>query len=277
MRPPFAEEAFAPLDDALIVIPADHDWAWLDADAVWTFARENAATPEPRHDEEQLHHTGLSAGRFCNYLLVLEALNFCFWDDEPRWRVPYRGKLHEETQTERLDSIRGVTGDVVWGCRNNMGRIFDGATREQELVKAFFHMPLKWRELFEKAKCNGIVNVSRKKCYEVELIHKNGASRRYFLDVDTMLPMMIEKILRGRGENTLTVQFRMDDYREVDGIQYPFRIMRNYTGDTDLIVEVQSIEHNVDLPADLFELPPEVKELQSSPSSARRSTGDENE
>lgn len=171
------------------------------------------------------------------------------------------GNRHEETQWAKVDSIRGITGDVVWGSRHNRGRIFDGATREQELIKAFFHMPLKWRELFEKAECEKITKVVGKNCYEVELTHKSGATWIYYLDVDTMLPVMMERILRGRGDNVVTVQFHMDDYRKVDGILYPFRVMRNYSGETDLIIEYESIEHNVDLPADLFELPPEVKKL----------------
>lgn len=168
---------------------------------------------------------------------------------------------HEETRTDKADSIRGVSGDVVWGYRNGNGRIFDGATRQQELIKGFFHMPLKWRELYEKAECKQITKRAGKNCYEVELTHKSGAIRVYYLDVDTMLPVMIEKVLRGRGQDVLTVQFFMDNYRNVDGILYPFRIMKNWSGETDIITEIQSIEHNVDLPADLFTLPPIVKEL----------------
>lgn len=168
---------------------------------------------------------------------------------------------HVETQTDKVDSIRGVTGDIVWGHRNNRGRIFDGATREQELIKAFFHMPLKWRELFEKAECEKITKIAGKNCYDVVLTHKSGATRTYYLDVDTMLPVMVEKILRGRGDNILTVQLFMDDYRKVDGILYPFRVIKNYSGETNSIMKYESIEHNVDLPADQFELPPEVKEL----------------
>ncbi|MCH8241098.1 MAG: outer membrane lipoprotein-sorting protein [Planctomycetes bacterium] len=171
------------------------------------------------------------------------------------------GNRHEEKQRQRADVIRGVSGDVVWGYRNNVGRIFDGATRQDELIEAFFHMPLKWRELYEKAECKKITKIAGKNCYEVELTHKSGAARIYYLDVDTMLPVMVEKILRGRGDNILTVQLFMDDYRKVDGILYPFRVIKNYSGETNSIMKYESIEHNVDLPANLFELPPQVKEL----------------
>lgn len=38
--------------------------------------------------------------RMANYLLVLDALNFCFWGDEPRWRVTIDGA--------RLDGYRAL-------------------------------------------------------------------------------------------------------------------------------------------------------------------------
>ena len=63
----------------------------IDAEAIRAFARAHAASPAPLHAEDGLHCTFLPPERFCNYLLALEALNFCFWDSEPRWRVEYLG------------------------------------------------------------------------------------------------------------------------------------------------------------------------------------------
>jgi hypothetical protein len=45
--------------------------------------------------QDALHCTWLPPRRFLNYLLVLEALNFCFWDREPRWRVAYGEGKHD--------------------------------------------------------------------------------------------------------------------------------------------------------------------------------------
>lgn len=45
--------------------------------------------------EDTLHCRFPPPRRRLNYLLVLEALNFSFWDAEPRWRVRYRGGLHD--------------------------------------------------------------------------------------------------------------------------------------------------------------------------------------
>ncbi len=62
----------------------------LHAEAVRRFARAQAHLPPPAPPQEALHCTWLPPRRRLNYLLALDALNFCFWDVEPRWRVPYR-------------------------------------------------------------------------------------------------------------------------------------------------------------------------------------------
>jgi hypothetical protein len=67
----------------------------IDPEAVELFARARAGQGPPAHAEEALHCTFLPPRRFANYLLALEALNFCFWDDAPRWRVTYRGASHD--------------------------------------------------------------------------------------------------------------------------------------------------------------------------------------
>jgi len=67
----------------------------LDPEATLRFARLHAGQSPPLHAEDNLHCTHLPPDRFLNYLLVLEALNFCFWDFDPRWRVPYGNQKHD--------------------------------------------------------------------------------------------------------------------------------------------------------------------------------------
>ena len=64
----------------------------LRIDAVAEFAREHRDTP--RLAQYSLHCTALADNAFLHYLLVLETLNFFFWDEEPRRRMEYRGGSH---------------------------------------------------------------------------------------------------------------------------------------------------------------------------------------
>jgi hypothetical protein len=66
--------------------------------------------------EEALHCTFLAPRARLNYLLALEALNFCFWDAEPRWRVRWRGAAHDGYWALAAALQRAIVEDAlpVW-------------------------------------------------------------------------------------------------------------------------------------------------------------------
>lgn len=67
----------------------------IDEERLRQLAREWAHTPfqVPEWDDE-IHWTGERPAETAHYILLLDALNFCFWAEpgQPRWRVEYRGK-----------------------------------------------------------------------------------------------------------------------------------------------------------------------------------------
>ena len=95
--PTFALSAPDRLGVLSSTLPVAREGAWvrLDAAAAAALARRFAAAAPPAHGEDAFHATFLPPRCFLNYLLVLEALNFCFWDDAPRWRVRHGGGLHD--------------------------------------------------------------------------------------------------------------------------------------------------------------------------------------
>ena len=88
----------------------------IDADAVVRFADAHEGRPAPALAEDNLHCTFLPPRRRLNYLLALEALNFCFWDDEPRWRVAYEGQRYDGYWALAAALRRAVREDAlpVW-------------------------------------------------------------------------------------------------------------------------------------------------------------------
>jgi hypothetical protein len=69
--------------------------------------------------EEALHCTFLAPRARLNYLLALEALNFCFWDEAPRWRVRWQGGVHDGYWALAAALRRAVCEDAlpVWDAR----------------------------------------------------------------------------------------------------------------------------------------------------------------
>jgi hypothetical protein len=85
----------------------------IDVDAIRRFTAEALLAPPPAAAEDSLHCTFLPPKRLLNYLLVLEALNFSFWDDEPRWRVAAGSVRHDGYWALAAALRRAIRDDAI--------------------------------------------------------------------------------------------------------------------------------------------------------------------
>lgn len=89
----------------------------------------------------------------------------------------------------------------------------------------------------------------------LEVVPDGGTEMTFLLDPESLLPVSY-RMIAGSGE---TMTATLDDWREVDGIRYPHRTKLS-TGvpQNDRLVEIVSIEHNVEPPAGAFAPPSET-------------------
>ena len=59
---------------------------------------------------------------------------------------------------------------------------------------------------------------------------------------------------------TMPIEIEFGDYKRVDGVLFSHKATRKSSGQEVLVI-TKSIEHNVDIPADRFNLPDDVKAL----------------
>lgn len=74
-----------------------------------------AAVETPIWDERYHFHDG--SERTVNWLLLLDALNFCFWaeKDQPRWRIEYKGEALNGYWAEAAALKRAIEEDIpLW-------------------------------------------------------------------------------------------------------------------------------------------------------------------
>jgi hypothetical protein len=96
-------------------------------------------SPDPPAWDSSLHWSGDDPERVANYVLALDALNFCFWGD-PKWRVTYRGRV--------LDGYwalaAALTRAIAEGFDVTDASVMAGATREnlQEVFRGESEIPL---------------------------------------------------------------------------------------------------------------------------------------
>lgn len=86
----------------------------IEPQALIEFARflaaESAAEPPP--DFDGLVFRGARTD-LCNYCLLIDALNFCFWSDQP-WEVRFRGRWWARTPAMEASLLRAIERDAEW-------------------------------------------------------------------------------------------------------------------------------------------------------------------
>lgn len=158
----------------------------------------------------------------------------------------------------------GTDGKLAWEVTTMTGpRLKEGAERDQVLRAARFNAELHWRELFKTVECTGSEVVDGRDCWVVVLTPAGGAPFTSCIDKETFLTLKTTTTLT-IPMGSLPIEVRLGDYRKVDGILLPHTI-RNRVALQEMVITVEKVEHNIDLPADTFEPPPEIRELLNAP------------
>jgi FimV-like protein len=115
------------------------------------------------------------------------------------------------------------------------------------------YTPLRVKTNYAKVTLLGMSQIGYRDVYVLDLQPALGATERYYLDAKTYLPARINTV-RKLGAAEEPVEIYLDDWKTVDGIQFPFSINQRFAKMT-LSFTVKEIRHNVALDASLFEQP----------------------
>jgi len=156
----------------------------------------------------------------------------------------------------------GTDGQTVWELSATDGpRIQTGTQRAMALRGACLHRDLKWRELYSEAKCEGMADFAGQRCFKVVMTPNVGADEIRYYNAETSLLAGMETSLEVPfGE--VPLQEVHDDYKTFDGIAYPCKFVQKLAG-MEMTFAVESVEHNADIPADRFDIPPAIVALMA--------------
>lgn len=156
----------------------------------------------------------------------------------------------------------GTHGQVAWQLSALQGpQLLEGAEKEFTLRSAIFNRELRWRELYPKAECVGVETLEGRPCYKVVLTPPQGPAETWYLDQETGLLAKTEIVLPTPMGNIPTATL-LSDYREVDGLRLAFQ-SRTQLLTQELVTRTESVEHNVEIPPDRFNLPEPIQALLS--------------
>jgi len=161
----------------------------------------------------------------------------------------------------------GSNGEVAWENSALQGpRIKQGIERTNALRDGTFNASLYWQKLYAKAETTGAETVEGHECYKIVLTPTEGQATTEFYDKKSGL-LIKTSATRTTQMGDISGEVVYADYRKEGDILAPHRLINRFA-QQEFEISIQSIESNVDLPDNRFDLPPEVQALLKKPAAA---------
>src|SRR5215471_12607926 len=168
---------------------------------------------------------------------------------------------YTEISLEGIGKIQeGSNGQVAWGMSAVQGpRVKEGDEKAETLLQAKFNSDLAWRDIFKSAETVGTETVDGKECYKVVLTPKTGTpiTRWYDKQSGLLLKMSLtSKSPMGEVQSDST----FSDYRKEGDVLMAHKVV-SHVATMELVMTLETVQHNTEIPKDRFEVPAEVKAL----------------
>jgi tetratricopeptide (TPR) repeat protein len=164
------------------------------------------------------------------------------------------GKMLTVIQAHPIGTKKiGFNGKSGWFWTDGAVSGLKGAELATLQRESDFYAPLRTKINFAKVTMAGMSKIGYRDVYVLDMQPTVGPAERLYLDAQTYLPVRINTT-RSVGRISEPVEIYFDDWREVDGIKYPFSTSQN-SPSVKLGFTVREIRHNVPVDAKMFEPP----------------------
>jgi|SRR5579871_179955 len=152
----------------------------------------------------------------------------------------------------------GTDGKTAWQNSSMQGpRVKEGEERAAALREATLRAPLYWRKLYKHVETAGQEKVGDQECYKVVLTPEEGKPETQYYDKKTGLLVKMNMVMASpMGE--IPTETILGDYQEQNGLREPRRVQQKAAG-LDFLITLDRVEYNVDIPANKFDVPADVK------------------
>jgi tetratricopeptide (TPR) repeat protein len=155
-------------------------------------------------------------------------------------------------QAHPLGTVKlGFNGRTGWTTSASGKRLLKGVELAKLQRDSDFYSWLNMKTVYAKVTMPGMSKIGYRDVYVLDLQPATGAVERVYLDAKTFLPVRIN-FVSVVGTVSEPVETYLDDWKEVDGIKYPFTISERFSKLT-LMFTVKEIKHNVAVNASIFE------------------------
>jgi hypothetical protein len=155
----------------------------------------------------------------------------------------------------------GSNGIVAWQKVPGKGAsLLEGSDKAFALQAGQFYGEVEWRKLYPKVECVAEEMVENVPCYKVVLTPNEGKAVTKYFDKESGLVRKMTYIVGGPTGDAEQQSFPTD-YKKVDGILLSHKQTVLAPGRPPIVITITSIQHNVDMPANIFDLPADVQRL----------------
>lgn len=130
---------------------------------------------------------------------------------------------------------------------------FAGKRLEDMRINSDFYWLLNRKKNFQKVEILGTEKVGDEECYVVELTPAKGTKVTELYSTRTFLLLKRRGVIpSGTREISLPYSMTFSDYREVNGIKLPFRIVNSTPSMGEVVSVLKSVQHNVPINDRIF-------------------------
>ena len=162
-------------------------------------------------------------------------------------------KLRQEINTGTIKQtiiFNGKEGTMIMGVEQS---VLEGNELEKLRLEAQMNFLLDPESFGVEIELIGIDIIDSVQCYNIRMNMEDGANWNQFYDVESGLKIKeIKGVETPQGFYDQESLFR--DYRDVDGLKYPFKITQTL-GTQTIELNIEKIETNTGMQDDLFEIP----------------------
>jgi hypothetical protein len=164
----------------------------------------------------------------------------------------------ESSVTGKIET--GTDGTETWQKSATTGpQLMEGKEKAFQLHMNIFDRMVYWRKVYKQVETAGIEDVAGKPCYKIIATPPDLTPQTLYFDKETILLVKFSLTTETQA-GTIPVETTLSDYRRVDGIMLAHKSVIKTIG-PERVATIEKCEHNVNLPADRFAPPAEIKAL----------------
>jgi hypothetical protein len=162
--------------------------------------------------------------------------------------------IHEKAPNRVLQVVilqgavfrQGFDGQAAWSDDPVEGvKVKSGAELAEMQRESDFYHVINLKDFYAKLAVSGKEDLDGKTAWVVEGTSLDGRTEKMYFDAESSL-LKRSVIQRHTGDELVTFQQDLDDYRDVDGVKLPFLVHQS-GGDAPFTIRIEQFRQNVDL------------------------------